>query len=253
MDKQDLRILSSIYNVDIDKDATCQACEEMLATYVDAELQGDLVNERYQEVHQHLQECGECQMFHEELLLLRTQEIEGRLLEPSRSPEIDLSFLPDPQLSTRLWQVAQESGKEVLRLFADVRIRLAEKQAQFVQLNAPLQPQWVAIPAVRATDAPKAHQMLQIPAGEGALEFQLELGYATETNATVGVRLRDANTNIPATRIRATLRDEQSRILASELTDKDGYVSFTDMMPGDYLLEVKHQGGIWQLPLVIES
>ena len=65
----------------------------------------------------------------------------------------------------------------------------------------------------------------------------------------MGLRIAEASTEQPLSRIRITLRDKDHKLLISELTDEDGYVTFSRIGVGACLVEVKYSGIVFELPM----
>ena len=253
MKSNEREILATIFDVDLNKAPACITCEQKLSYYIDSELAGEDVAKLFPEVYTHLQTCTSCAELHQDMLILIGMEEAGTLLEPDQQLEIDLSFLKKTT-TNRLWEKVETAGQQVLELVSRIPIFLQGTQARFGQLASPLSsPQMAPVPATRAEEGQVVHQMLEISSNETDLSFQLELGYASENGVTVGVSLHDRNTQKPLQRVRTTLRDEKKRIIASELTDNEGHVAFTELPVGQYILEVKYQGDKWRLPIAIES
>ena len=247
-------ILATIFDVDLHKDPACVACERELSYYIDNELAGENVAALFPEVHAHLQTCASCAELHQDMLMLIEMERTGTLLEPEGTPEIDLSFLKKTTAKQKLWRKVEIAGQEIMQLASQIPIILQEAQARFGQLALPLPPPRMAtVPTTRAEGDQQVHQLLDISSEESDLAFQLELGYASEDGVTVGVSLHDRNTQDSLRGVRTTLRDERKRIVASELSDNEGHVTFVELPAGKYIIEVKYQGVIRQLPISIES
>jgi hypothetical protein len=49
--------------------------------------------------------------------------------------------------------------------------------------------------------------------------------------------------------VRVTIRDQQGSILVSEKTNADGRVTFPRLGSGNYVIEVRHAGKAWELPI----
>ncbi len=76
---------------------SCDACQAWLPGYVDAEVGGLAGDLRYAPVRHHLLLCPSCEEAYLELLELALAEEEGRLPQPARYPDPDLSFLPEEE------------------------------------------------------------------------------------------------------------------------------------------------------------
>ena len=75
---------------------SCEACQDWLPSYVDAEVGGLAVGQLYPLVKRHLDLCADCLEAYLEVLTLALVEEAGQLPKPGQFPAPDLSFLPPP-------------------------------------------------------------------------------------------------------------------------------------------------------------
>ena len=71
-----------------------QDCIDALPEYVDAEIAGERLTEKFPQVKRHLDSCGNCSEQYAELLGLTLAERVGEIPTPAKIPEPDLAFLP---------------------------------------------------------------------------------------------------------------------------------------------------------------
>jgi hypothetical protein len=87
------RLTRAVMNVP-DPTITCEACRMQLPAYVDAEVGGLPVAQRYPDVKHHLDECANCGADYIALLQMALTEDAALLPIDDQTPVPDLSFLP---------------------------------------------------------------------------------------------------------------------------------------------------------------
>jgi hypothetical protein len=91
--------------------------------------------------------------------------------------------------------------------------------------------------------------LLSVPTNEADVVLGLIIGPVAQQDTTLGVQVTTASDGQPLERVRVTVRDQERRLLASELTAETGRVFFDHIGPGSYLIQIRYQERIWELPL----
>lgn len=229
----------------------CRSCQDVLHAYIDAELDGKDAIAVFPAVKLHLGQCPECEQEYTELKALLLMERQGAFAQPPIEPAFDFAYLETAPRRRAIWESIELAGQEITRLFAEVRVRVGRRWASFDPLPRPLAPQWVAVPITRekAAEAKGQAQALPLPSPEHDVSLSLTVGPVSGDEAALGVQITRISTGQPLSRARVTMRDEERRVLISELTHEDGRVTFPHIGSGTYLVEVKHQGHAWELPM----
>ena len=259
------QLLELIFEGDVSASPACQACEDMLDQYVDAELDGKDVGTLFPNIKAHLNQCALCQESHQELKILLQMEHQGTLVEPPVEANFDFSFIPAPQ-PTSIWQVIERKGRQITELFTTIDIVVKEGQAFFDQLPSLLVPQWKPVVMSSRTrksvlQVPEGSEMrdekqqvpvLSFPSPEHDLSLTLNVipPQPEESNPTLTIEVTQLSSKQPV-RARVALRDVEYRLLQSYMTDKDRYATFSDVEPDIYVLDVKSGGRVWQLPIKV--
>jgi len=258
-------LLEVIFEGDVSASPACQACEDALDVYVDAELNGQDVAALFPEVKAHLNECASCQESYQELKTLLVMERQGKLVEPPVEANFDFSFIPAPE-PTSIWQVVERAERKITKLFTTIEIVVKEGKVFFDQLPSLLTPEWKPAPMPtrtrksvlrepedsRTRDEEERVPVLSFPSPEHDLSLRLNVipPQPEETNPTLTIEVTRLSSKEPV-RARVALRDVEYRLLQSNFTNKDGQVSFADVKPAFYVLEVKYGGRVWQLPITV--
>lgn len=234
----------------------CLACREALPYYVHFKVSGENAEAEYPRVKAHLDLCPRCSGEYEELYQMVSAAYADEVPVAPSYPVFDFSFLPQPVETPgldwdQIWEDIMSAGQQVAHLFTEIRVLIGREAAYFGRLPRPLTPKLVAVPVARekATEAEKPAQSLPLPSPEHDLSLSLTVGPVSEDKAALGVRVTQISSGQPLKRARVTVRDEDRRVLISELTHEDGRVIFPHLGSGDYLVEVKHQGRVWELPM----
>jgi hypothetical protein len=272
-------LLQSIFDQDMAEPPKCQSCQNELHAYIEAELDGEDVATLFPEIAHHLDECQECQQAYDELQALLVKDRQGELAMPPVEPDFDFSYLeefPEPDERNRqdevtqsvdkaipdqsyqtdiserdIWQRINRAGQQVSRLFSEISVIIGPKLASFGSLPSPLTPQFVPVLAARGKtpEAEAQPQVLNVPIPEQGFSVSLKIGLIAKGQCTLTVQI-DAAIAQAARRARVTLRDKAGQMLESKRIDeKNEAVNFDRINPGSYLIEVKYQDQLWELPL----
>jgi hypothetical protein len=230
----------------------CQACESLLPDFVHLEVSGGDAPARYPLVAEHLEQCANCTAVYTDLTEMVTLAYADDVPVQAHSPQLDLSFLTKSDLGHKtapsIWQHLSQAGQQVYQLFTQIRVQIAQEAASFGQLPQPLQPAWIATPT-RRDNEPKQGQVLPLPSDGHDLSFHLIVGPVAGKQATLSIEVKRVSANQPLSRLRITMKDDERHLLASELTDDVGRVTFPRLAAGHYFLEIKYQDRIWELPM----
>ncbi len=241
----------------------CADCQARLAEHAQAEDLATPLSPELQEVAQHLAHCEACSADYAALQLLsQAGEADDPSTEPALSlskgsgrrlaeipvPEPDLSFLhPAPLAITNLWRQVEATRRQ---LVADIRVTISRVTIQFGALPGGLVPQPVPIPVLRDATTTGPAQRLTLPDVPGNLAFELTVSPAAE-NAQVVLGVFQADTQQPVARVAVTLLNAQGQRLRRADTGAEGRVTFGDLPPGRYGLQVRTPDGQWELGLVL--
>lgn len=223
--------------------------EEMLASYIEAEWQGVDMAAKFPDVQALLQQYPAYRELYEEMKTVLRLERQGLLLEPSIEVEFDLPFA----LSDSIWQVVERKRRQVTQLFTELRLVMKDGVALFDQLPNPLVMKWVSMPTASRDGEPKKERpLLSLPSMEHDLSLHLMVLPPTQ-KSEVGLRIEVSqfSSKKPLPRARVTLRDADYRMLESDLTQEQGRVSFTNLRPNRYVIEVKYKGRVLQMPISV--
>lgn len=249
------QLLELIFEDDASPSPACQACEDMLDAYVDAQLHHKDVATLFPEVNAHLNECALCQESYQELKILLVMERQGTLVEPPVEANFDFSFIPAlPSQPISIWQVVEKAEREVKQLFTELRIVLQKGVAFFDQLPNPLVAEWeMASMATRAEALETRIPVLSLPAPEHDVLLRVFVTppASDEIAAELKVEAKQLSSQKALARVRVTLRDEKGSMLESNMTRQDGQVSFVHVQTGHYVIEVKFKKGRWKIPMAV--
>lgn len=241
----------------------CLACQDVLDAYIDSELDGKKMITRFVHIKAHLNDCSECQALYEDMKSLFLMEREGRLLELPIEPQFEFSHLKHNTVPTtseadvtpkELWKVVQRGRKQVMELFTELHVVLSQGKAFFSQLPNPLVVEWeMAALGSRAGTSEPQMPALSLPSPEHDLSLRLIItpSESEEDEATLSVEVKQISSELLVNRARVTIRDAQYRMLESDFTGQEGRVDFTDVQLGSYVIEVKYQGKVRQLPVTL--
>ena len=237
-----------------------QAALNMLSAYVDAELDGQDAAIEFPEVKMALEFYPSLREIYEDARELLYLERQDALFEPTTIPDFDSSYLVNIIPPPPIWQVVERAGKEVRELFKTLRVALSAGEAFFEQLPSPLVAEWemvmmpsrsIASPAAPAPLARVPVLSLQSPEHDLSLRLTVTPPQSEERAATLTVEVMQISSKQFVHRCRVVLRDANYRMLESHFTEPEGRVSFTKVSLGNYVLEVKFQGRVWQLPIEV--
>ncbi len=248
MKESDIKpLLQFIWNSDMTDRPACRSCQAELHAYIDAELDGENATDLFPEIARHLADCQECRQAYEELKTLLLREQQGTLTQPPLPPTFDFSYLenvPKPSI----WERVDLAGQQVMRLFTEIPVLIGPKMASFGPLPSPLKPVFVPVMASRdkTTDTEERAQILDMPSPEQDIPFRLKIGHVSEGKSTLSVQVKGPSSQLWR-KARVTLRDKERRILESVRMGEKKEVTFDQIGPGNYLIEVKYQGQPWVL------
>ena len=228
----------------------CQSCQERLSAYIDVELDIDIeaAAARFPHIKAHLDKCQPCQDSYENLKALLLMERYGALYLPPVEVHFDFSYLKD------IWTVVQNTGKQVVKLFTELRILVKEGFVFFDQLPRPLvAKRQVALIASRKKYEQEGELVLSLPSPENDLLIRLFVTSTAseETAAALMVEVIKGSSEKPVARARVTRRDTKGRMLESNMTRQEGRVSFAHVQAGRYVVEVKFKKQRWQIPITV--
>jgi len=242
-------VLEAILDTNGTEQPACRPCQDVLYAYIGTELDGEDPTPIFPAVRPRLNECDVCRQEYEELKALLLMERRGEFAQPPVEPAFDFSFLEAAPRRPSIWQTIESAGQQVTRLFTELRVLIGREQVSFAQLPGSLSLAWAAVPAFREKGARPETQTLPLPAPEHDISLSLTVGPVSGDETAFSVQVTQTSSGQPLSRARVTVRDEQRRLLISDLTREDGRVTFPHIGSGSYLVEVKHQGRVWELPM----
>lgn len=255
---------------------SCAECREHLPALYHLQAEGATLPTLCQAVLVHLRSCPDCAAEFEALQTVLGELHAGTLPELAATPTFDLSFMGSPapeakagaQLSPQpsLWQPAL--GERVWRLFTDLSIWLrgvganghtgdTSRAAAFAAFGA-LPPLLVPTPlpaaasaAFRTDAADWRPEVLMLPTPDAQLSIHLAVGPMVADRAMVMVKLLAVPSEQPLGDVHITLRNAQRQLLMGLVTKPDGTAVFEQLPLGRYLVQVRHDKHVWEIPLVI--
>jgi len=233
-----------------------QACEAVLPHYARLAALGEDAASRYPHLKRHLDACSRCAQTYAELYRMMSATYADEVPAAPSPPQFDLSFLRPPRAMpaadwSQVWESVAEVGGQAARLFTEIRVLVTRELASFATPPGPLAPVWVTVPATRGERgvAEIRAQVLPLASPEHDLAIARTVGPVSGNQASLSVQVSQSSSQQPMNRVRVTLRDRERHILTSELTPPDGQVTFSHVGPGSYLIEVRHAGKSWELPM----
>ena len=101
-------ILQAIFDTENSQQPGCQACQERLYAYIDAELDGEETSTRFSKISRHLEECQECSQLYSELKVSLLQQRHNTLVEPPVEASFDFSGLSELSLPESVAQKVEQ-------------------------------------------------------------------------------------------------------------------------------------------------
>lgn len=247
------KLLDFIFDDEVSQADANQTYNDLLHAYIEAELDGEDAAAKFPALKAYMDGCPACQEEYEEVKALLLMGRQGMFVKPPQAT-FDFSYLPK---EPTLWKVGRRAGKEVIELFTQLRIVLLQGKAAFEQLPNPLIPEWELAPAGRMSKSRRPSEpsvpVLSLPSPEHDLSLRLIVtpSESKEDQATLSIEVKQISSEQLINRARVTIRDAQYRTLESDFTGEEGRVDFTDVQPGSYVIEVKYQGKVRQLPITL--
>ncbi|MBN1314530.1 MAG: zf-HC2 domain-containing protein [Anaerolineales bacterium] len=110
----------------------CDACQQALPEYIEAELNGQPLRQLYPETARHLDFCPDCGQMYADLLEMAIQVEEESPTIFTSMPALDLSFLPPLVFPEKLRQVVEKLSKEMVdRLIPEFQASFASASQSF--------------------------------------------------------------------------------------------------------------------------
>ncbi|MEM7134711.1 MAG: hypothetical protein AAF702_51085 [Chloroflexota bacterium] len=250
------RLIESILR-DAEEIGEIETFAEGLASYIEHELAGEDVKERFPDFHGELSRKSDLQEKYQILYTLVAMEQEGELLPPPHQVEFDSSFLSDiplPKPASSLWQDMEDHKH---RLVVDLVTELGEKLLTMVDIPSLLLPhhQRTLVPATLrlregSHEEDDLQEMQALPDPERNINIKLFMGPIQARQATIMVQLQTMEPVAFIQKAIITLRYEDGRLLARKTTDGQGSAFFKEIQTGGYLLQIKHNE-MWEIPFKV--
>lgn len=109
-----------------EEEISCEECQNRLAGYVEAEINGEEVSTRFPEMWRHLQRCDRCGALYADLIEIEMLEQSEQFPQPVEIPEPDLSFLSTSRRNLR------EIVSGIATRIADEMLPAAQENLQMV-------------------------------------------------------------------------------------------------------------------------
>lgn len=151
----------------------------------------------------------------------------------------------------------QQVTATLQQLAIEITVHVQEATATFVDLPSALAPQRVAALTFRTQSLPEGRgagtiELLTLPAPSADLQIKVSAGAVVNHKSTLILQLVTM-TDQPIVQVRTTLRDHQERLLEQSASDSDGLVSFGELEPGNYSVQIKHGGQTWLFSVVLTT
>lgn len=251
------RVVESIITAE-DEPVTCEPHRPSISAYVEAKLEGKNVKLLYPVLAEHLETCPGCYEEYTDLVQILDLERQGKLKEPPRPGQFDLSFLKDLAPQPSLWEVTEAN---VRRLVMEITAQFGTKLVALPSLPEVLMPYRRLAPAfvslrmkdIREPRPEDLRELLELPDLEANIRIRLLMGPVQNGHGVVMVQVEELEPLRPLSRVRVTLRDQEMHLLESAPTGSDGTVTFKDLRVGEYIIQVKRDGQPWELKLNLEA
>lgn len=224
-----------------------QSSRAQLGAYVEAEIAGQNAATLYPQLADHLQTYPP--LYQEYTMLIESLKADAQGdFGPAPSA---MNFAvwrtqqhPAPTVDS-LWQQLRQG---VNRLIAEIPVWLEKGNATFGELPAALAPQLAQAPVYRQRTATQAVDEALIttwtlPLTIDNRSYKLRFSAVAEGRATLVLEV-DQHQAEPAQQVRVTLNDQVGDLLESTTTSAMGLVSFRDLEPGDYQIQVEVNGQV---------
>lgn len=232
---------------DLEHELPCAEAREQFFTYYTLETDNQDVASRLPDVYNHLQRCPYCK-FDYRTMKAGILAYEQHLLPlPTQTPQFALSFLPPLSPPPALWSVRNQ-----IRTFVEeISILIAQSVATFGALHTGLTPALSPATQLRNGEQSARYAVLILPDADANIRFHIETATIDQTHVRVVLQVFDAVTDKTVAGVRVTLRTAQRELLTSLLTESDGKATFSRLVPGKYLFQLRQQDATWELPVVI--
>jgi len=251
------RVVESILSAE-DEPVTCELHRHSIPAYVEAELDGRNAKLLHPELAKHLESCPNCYEEYTDLIRIFDLERQGRLEEPPRLGQFDLSFLKDLAPKPSLWEVKETNAR---RLVAGITAQFGAKMVALASLPEELMPYRRLAPAfvplrikdIREPRPDDLAEVLELPDPDENIRIKLLMGPVQGGRGVVTVQVEKLEPLGPLSRVRVTLRNQEMHLLESAPTALDGTVTFKELHVGQYVIEVRRNESRWELELNLED
>jgi hypothetical protein len=251
------RVVESILSAE-DESVTCELHRHSIPAYVEAELDGRNAKLLHPELAKHLESCPNCYEEYSDLIQIFDLERQGRLEEPPRPGQFDLSFLKDLAPEPSLWEVKETNAR---RLVAGITAQFGAKLVALASLPEELMPYRRLAPAfvplrikdIREPRPEDLAEVLELPDPDENIRIKLLIGPVQGGRGVVMVQVEELQPLRPLSRVRVTLRNQEMHLLESAPTALDGTVTFKELNVGQYVIEVRRNESRWELELNLED
>ncbi len=251
------RVVESILSAE-DEPVTCEPHWRSIPAYVEADLNGRNAKLLHPELAKHLESCSNCYEEYTDLIRIFGLERQGRLEEPPRPGQFDLSFLEDLAPKPSLWEVTEANAR---RLAAGITAQFGAKLVALASLPEELMPYRRLAPAsvtlrikdIREPRPEDLAEVLELPDPDENIRVKLLMGPVQSGRGVVMVQVEELQPLRPLSRVRVTLRNQEMHLLESAPTALDGTVTFQELHVGQYVIEVRRNESRWELKLNLED
>jgi hypothetical protein len=155
----------------------------------------------------------------------------------------------------QLWQQRVTTAlSPIAELLTDIQVAVGQQLTVFRPTQLLLTPQWIgSVHNYESRGPDESVQRLSVPVPTEDYVIALTIKPGSNGRTTLIVQVTEYPLGQPIKRVRVTHRDKAGFLLTSELTQDDGSVTFAQIPPGSYQIEVKYKEKTWLLPITFQE
>lgn len=219
------RLLQTIYDAAHQEETICHANQGQIAGYIDAELRGEPVMERYSALHEQVATCATCRAIYDEVKALLTLAATDQLAQPPVTGQFDFAYLAGGLASPAAPSAPTEAVAWRLDALGRLIVALSVDFIRSLQ-PLPLQPAYL-----KARDSQPLFTLTSPPVADDLAVTVTAKPMRGETNrytvtVTVDIPSRGGWPNLAGTAVIGKIGDQ---VLQKERTDAFGKANFTGL------------------------